>query len=1039
VRKILIDVKFEKLESPTRLSKVLIGMLSTSSQKVIPVGSENEQGTELIARTADIEQPLHNNENEAKSDIDSNSEGENVSQRNGLLPDFKSLQKRGIYHKLYRKISQISYENVKSTTRYFVESARIEFSISVSLLFSISEIANFLFQFEDIILLITIYVLFVTDIMVMSTTKETGKNFTLIALLSFTVFSETPISISLCVAFCIFAAELLVNTWCKTTIYSFWPFVYEGYFLTFFWWLDLISTVSLLPDINFIADAAGMGMLAFSISGNVSYTQAGRVVRLVRLVRLVRVYRIASEKKSRQEHEEALIELARIGAITWEEVENQKLLFNQRQSRLGKQLSESITRRVIIMIIILLIIIPVLSYSPDNYGPEFGAFALNAFNTGNVSLLAKQAAVGAIWDSFKSTQNDNRYIEKLVFSSFEQNPFIYYPANMHSIRDVALLKFDYFKYDSATSTTYTTEVTYSLNSYLRQVAMYDILTTIFVGIMMIGGAIVFSNDAEVLVIKPIERMVALVDAVAQNPLGTFSFEVDGDNKTGQYETKLLEATVEKITGLLRVGFGEAGAGIISANLSAASGGATINPLLPGVRVYAIFGFCDIHHFEDVNQKLANDVLIFINTIAEIVHSRVHGWHGQCNKNLGNAFVVVWRIGDEVSLKSQIEGLGRSSIKGRGMRGSFNLSQSSMKSPSADQSSESEKLSDSGLGEKKKIAIDLKRVPGVDVLADHALIGYLKIIAEINRNKAVLKYRRDPKLTDNGKSEFKVRMGFGLHAGWAIEGAVGSIQKVDATYLSPHVNMAARLETSSRQYGVPLLASQDFYDLLSPDGQNSMRKLDVVTVKGSEVPIGIYTYDALQDQDFKDDKKNRPSFEKGGQSRKSFEAREKPSVKSPSPQGTFISTANNPTNIPTPSNTNNSGEPTPPGSGTSSPVRRPSLSLLDNKQNSSTKAIATFLTPDDLSADIFDNDYDLVTLRSHVTADFVETHKAGITAYLNGDWIAAKECLEKADSMMLEAAPSLGGDGPSKTILNYMKNREFKCPSDWKGYRPLTSK
>jgi class 3 adenylate cyclase len=54
---------------------------------------------------------------------------------------------------------------------------------------------------------------------------------------------------------------------------------------------------------------------------------------------------------------------------------------------------------------------------------------------------------------------------------------------------------------------------------------------------------------------------------------------------------------------------------------------------------------------------------------------------------------------------------------------------------------------------------------------------------------------------------QVRMGFGLHAGWAIEGAVGSLQKVDATYLSPHVNMAARLETSSKQYGVPLLASQ----------------------------------------------------------------------------------------------------------------------------------------------------------------------------------------------------------------------------------------
>jgi hypothetical protein len=30
----------------------------------------------------------------------------------------------------------------------------------------------------------------------------------------------------------------------------------------------------------------------------------------------------------------------------------------------------------------------------------------------------------------------------------------------------------------------------------------------------------------------------------------------------------------------------------------------------------------------------------------------------------------------------------------------------------------------------------------------------------------------------GENEFKIRMGFGLHAGWAIEGAVGSLQKVN---------------------------------------------------------------------------------------------------------------------------------------------------------------------------------------------------------------------------------------------------------------------
>ncbi len=49
--------------------------------------------------------------------------------------------------------------------------------------------------------------------------------------------------------------------------------------------------------------------------------------------------------------------------------------------------------------------------------------------------------------------------------------------------------------------------------------------------------------------------------------------------------------------------------------------------------------------------------------------------------------------------------------------------------------------------------------------------------------------------------FKVRMGFGLHIGWGIEGPVGSMQKVDATYLSPHVNMAARCETAAKQWHV----------------------------------------------------------------------------------------------------------------------------------------------------------------------------------------------------------------------------------------------
>lgn len=63
--------------------------------------------------------------------------------------------------------------------------------------------------------------------------------------------------------------------------------------------------------------------------------------------------------------------------------------------------------------------------------------------------------------------------------------------------------------------------------------------------------------------------------------------------------------------------------------------------------------------------------------------------------------------------------------------------------------------------------------------------------------------------------FEVSMGFGLHVGWAIEGAIGSEYKIDASYLSPNVNMASRLEAATKQFGCSLLMSDDFAMLLSP--------------------------------------------------------------------------------------------------------------------------------------------------------------------------------------------------------------------------------
>lgn len=51
---------------------------------------------------------------------------------------------------------------------------------------------------------------------------------------------------------------------------------------------------------------------------------------------------------------------------------------------------------------------------------------------------------------------------------------------------------------------------------------------------------------------------------------------------------------------MAVGFGDAGAEIIADNMRS---GGDLNPLVPGQKVMAIFGFCDVRQFTDTTEIL----------------------------------------------------------------------------------------------------------------------------------------------------------------------------------------------------------------------------------------------------------------------------------------------------------------------------------------------------------------------------------------------------------------------------------------------------
>lgn len=337
-----------------------------------------------------------------------------------------------------------------------------------------------------------------------------------------------------------------------------------------------------------------------------------------------------------------------------------------------------------------------------------------------------------------------------------------------------------------TPTNCTSRAVFSVKSTSQLAAMLNMGKTIFIMLVLALGAFMFTRDAEHLVIEPIERMVDLVKRLSKNPLSAVSDDTKGRKKATSYETALLETTLAKIGGLLQIGFGEAGTEIIRQNISK---GGKLNAVIPGRKMTGIFGFCDIRQFTDATECLQEEVMVFVNRIGAIVHEATHQYWGAANKNIGDAFLLVWRVPD------------KNNASGRwGTGGSMH--QITVRSASADE---------------PKDTYEHITVPQ---LCDNAMYAFLKIMVDIensnhdNDSEALGQYAHDHRIIARFGNEYKVRMGFGLHLGWAIEGAIGSRLKIDASYLSPNVNMAARLEAATKQYGVPLLMSDAFVDNLS---------------------------------------------------------------------------------------------------------------------------------------------------------------------------------------------------------------------------------
>ncbi|MEG4505544.1 AAA family ATPase [Microcoleus sp. F6_B4] len=85
----------------------------------------------------------------------------------------------------------------------------------------------------------------------------------------------------------------------------------------------------------------------------------------------------------------------------------------------------------------------------------------------------------------------------------------------------------------------------------------------------------------------------------------------------------------------------------------------------------------------------------------------------------------------------------------------------------------------------------------------------------------------------------IQIGIGINTGSLMLGTVGGPNRMDGTVISDAVNLASRVESLTKNYGVSLLITQPTYSRLKNPSQYAIRTLDTVKVKGKSEAVTIY--------------------------------------------------------------------------------------------------------------------------------------------------------------------------------------------------------